>query len=392
MRYPIPMLAAIVLGAAVPLLAATPPPSPPAPPLAPPPLQLVPLEPVSTFGNAVAVSGDVAAVAGTTADGVASVFVFVRFAAGWGEQAVLADPAGADPESGFGSVLALSGDTLAVSAGESGTLGAVDLYVQAKDGSWPLQAHLQPRSAAGLGFGAALALAGDTLAVGAPASSPGPAPGSVYVYSRAGSAWARQAILTAAAPAANDLFGRAVAVAHQMVVAGAIGYAEVFGPHGATWQRQATLRGGSAASPSFGSVVTASNQTAAVGDPASQSVSIFIHTSAGWFHQQDLAVPGEAAGAAGTQFGATVALSQESLVVGAPALPGYDDDAAGAVYVYARRNRAWRLRGAFQLAEPSSGGQFGSALAVSQPLAVVGSISPDQQPQSAWVLTGLDIP
>jgi hypothetical protein len=391
MKHPIPMLAAMVMGAVLPLAAANPPLSPPAPPLNPPPLALTPAETVSTYGNAVAISGDVAAVAGTT-NGVASVFLFVRSAKGWAEQAVLADPAGADPESGFGSVLALSGDTLAVSAGETGTLGAVDLYVQADDGSWPLQAHLQPPHAAGLGFGAALALAGDTLAVGAPGSSPGPAPGAVYVYARGGAAWHRQAILAAAAPAADDLFGRAVAVAHQMVVVGAVGYAEIFAPQGAAWLPQATLHGGSTASPAFGSAVTASNQTAAVGDPANQQVSIFIHTGAGWFHQQDLAVPGEAAGAAGTQFGGSVALSQESLVVGAPALSGYDQDAAGAVYVYARRNRAWRLRGAFQLTEPSSGGLFGSALAVSQPLALVGSISPDQQPQSAWLLTGLDIP
>jgi hypothetical protein len=222
-----------MMAAPLPVLAAGP------PSFLPPSSELTPVQSAAPYGLVVAISGDTAAVTGFIADR-AVVFLFVRSAGAWAQQARIADPALAGPSSVFGSALALSGDTLAIGAGaESAPSSSVYVYVRSA-GAWSLQAHLQPARAATLGFGTALALAGDTLVVGAPGSAAaGSPPGAAHVYTRTGGAWCRQAILGATSPAAADRYGRAVGVAHQHVVVGGTGFAEVFDLRDGTWQRSA---------------------------------------------------------------------------------------------------------------------------------------------------------
>jgi trimeric autotransporter adhesin len=395
MRHPV--LVSLVLALTLALLpapasrpaAAADQPSSGSPALAPPGSELTPSLAAAPYGTAVAISGDTAAVTGFV-DGCAVIFVFARSAAGWAEQARLLDPAAPNEASVFGSALALSGDTLAVGAGaESAPVSSVYVYTRAA-GAWSLQARLLPPRAAGLGFGAALALAGDTLVAGVPGSVQSPAPGAAYVFARAAGVWSRQAILTAQSPAPADRYGRAVAVAHQHVVVGGPGYAEVFDLKGGSWRRTAVLHGGGSGSgTSFGSAVAASLETAAVADPANQRVSLFIHTRSGWFHQTDIAPPGAAAAAG---FGAAISLSQDALAVGAPGVSRGHAAASGAVYVYFRQDHSWSLDGAFGLAAPAAGEGFGSAVAVSLHTAVVGSAAGSPVPQSAWLLDGLDNP
>jgi hypothetical protein len=387
-RRVVPALAlalALIATAALPPAGAAGQPASGAPSLIPPGSELTPAEPVSPFGTALAISGDTAAVAGYVGP-IGLIVIFTRSAAGWAEQARIVDPTFGRVVI-FGSALALSGDLLAIGAGsEEAPVSSVYVYARAA-GAWSLQAHLQPPRAAGLGFGAALALAGDTLVIGAPGSTQGSASGAAYVYVRSGGGWTRQAILTAASPAPADRYGRAVAVAHQHVVVGGLGYAEVFDLQGATWQRTAVLHG-SGAGTSFGSTAAASLETAAVGDPANQRVSLFIHTPAGWFHQADITPPGAAA----AEFGAAISLSQDTLAVGAPGVSRGHATASGAAYVFFRLRHRWILDGAFGLAAPAADERFGNAVAVSLHTAVAGSIEGSAVPQSAWLLDGLDHP
>src|ERR1700688_503300 len=184
----IPLAPALVLAVGALGLMLLLPPAAAAASLLPPGPVLTPVQPASPFGTVLAISGDTAAVTGFLADR-AVVFIFVRSAGAWSQQARIADPALSDPSSVFGSALALSGDTLAIGAGaEASPSSSVYVYVRAA-GVWSLQAHLQPARAAGLGFGTALALAGDALAVGAPGSIAGTAAGAVHVYARTGGTW-----------------------------------------------------------------------------------------------------------------------------------------------------------------------------------------------------------
>src|SRR5260370_14004625 len=126
-----------------------------APSFLPPSSALTPVQPAAPFGTVVAISGDTAAVTGLLY-GRAVVFVFVRSGGSWAQQAKLVDPALASPSSVFGSALALSGDTLAVGAGaEAAPSSSVYVYQHYAD-AWSLQTHLPPPPhAAGLGFGTA---------------------------------------------------------------------------------------------------------------------------------------------------------------------------------------------------------------------------------------------
>jgi hypothetical protein len=355
--------------------------------LQPPSSELRPVQAAVDYGTAVAISGDTAAATGRLS-GRAVVFLFVRSATGWAQQARIADPAGADPSSAFGSALALSGDTLAIGAGsETAAAGSVYVYRRAA-GIWALQAHLQPPPrAARLGFGAALALAGDEMVVGVPGSVAGTAAGAAHVYARSGGAWSRRAILTAASPAPGDRYGRAVGVAHQHVVVGAAGFAELFDLSDGAWKRAAVLHG-SGAGAGFGSSAAASLETVAVGDPVSQSVSLFIHTRAGWFHQAEVVPPDVLAG----EFGSVISLSQDALAVGAPGSSRPQVTASGAAYVFVRQQQRWQLDSAFGLAAPAAGERFGGAVAVSLDTALVGSTGGTLVPTSAWLLDGLDKP
>ena len=126
----------------------------------------------------------------------------------------------------------------------------------------------------------------------------------------------------------------------------------------------------------------------AVGDPGEQTVSLFIHTGAGWFHQADLTAPDAQA----AEFGSAISLSQDTLEVGAPGSSRPHTPASGAAYVFARVQRRWRLAGAFGLPAPAAGERFGAAVAVSLDTALVGATGGSQVPDAAWLIDGLDNP
>ena len=97
-------------------------------------------------------------------------------------------------------------------------------------------------------FGESVAIAGDTIVVGAWLDDVNGITdsGSAYVFTRTGTTWTEQAKLTASDGAANDQFGRSVAIAGDTIVVGALedddngtdsGSAYVFTRTGTTWTR-----------------------------------------------------------------------------------------------------------------------------------------------------------
>ncbi len=106
-------------------------------------------------------------------------------------------------------------------------------------------------------FGFAVAVSGDTVVVGAPAEED--AAGAVYVFVRAGRTWSQQALLKASSVRPGDLFGYSVAIAGDTVAVGArsrgprddesdtgaaeSGSAYVFVRTGTSWSQQARLTG-----------------------------------------------------------------------------------------------------------------------------------------------------
>ena len=145
------------------------------------------------FGTAVAATarflyvGDPRATSGETG----LVWAFPRLGRRPSAGRALSPPSGLDVES-FGAALAVDDRTLVVGAPGSPYVGSLDIgdvFVYRLHGrKWSLEAHLQPSDAIEGGrFGAAVAIEGDRLVVGAPGQTPGyylKQPGRFYVFER----------------------------------------------------------------------------------------------------------------------------------------------------------------------------------------------------------------
>ena len=139
----------------------------------------------SAFSASVAVHGDeifVGRPGGLTifpmpGNRAGAVHVFGRRGDGWAETATL--PAPVEALTGFGEALDVSGDVLAVGAPGEGT-GAVYVYLR-EDGAWSLSERLGwDEVTADARFGAAVATNGDDILVGAPGADEGR--GAVFVF------------------------------------------------------------------------------------------------------------------------------------------------------------------------------------------------------------------
>ena len=256
-------------------------------------------------------------------------------------------------------------------------------------------------------FGYSVAISGDTAVVGAPFHDVGANvnQGAAYVFVRSGTSWSQQAQLTAADGAANDRFGWPVVISGDTVVVGAPfhdvganadqGAAYVFVRSGATWsqQRQLTAVDG-AADDVFGLSVAISGDTVVVSAPyddvgadADQgSAYVFVRSGAIWIQQQQLTAVD---GAADDYFGSSVAISGDTVVVGAP----YDDVGAnvnqGSAYVFVRSGAVWGLQAHMAAADGATSDVFGSSLAISGDTVVVGApyddVGADADQGSAYV-------
>jgi hypothetical protein len=366
---------------------------------------------VGWFGCSVAISGDTALV-GMCADaigwnlGQGSAYVFVRSGTSWRQQAKLIAGDGAAGDH-FGQAVAISGDTALV--GEPGDIiGANDTqgsaYVFVRSGvKWTQQAKLTAvDGAAGNRFGYSVALLGDTALVGSTSDNldwslenETMSPGAAYVFVRAAGGWSQQAKLVSGAHRGDD-FGCSVALWGDTALVGARqagahndaiayqGAAYVFTRSGATWVRQAELAAGDGTDGDcFGSAVALSEDTALVGAPADNigingeqgSACVFVRSGATWTQQAKLTTSG---GSAHDRFGESVAVSDDTALIGAPGALVSDGTYthAGEALVFARSGTGWS-RQAELTASPSKAvatvNDFGPSIALERDTVVVGA-------------------
>lgn len=259
----------------------------------------------------------------------------------------------------FGYSVSLSGGWLAVGApsGDGGIRESGVVYLfnlqQNADGTfnWEQKAKLEARDAVRDDqFGFAVALRGDTLVVGAPYDSDrGTRAGSIYVFQSSGGTWAQTVKLHAADSRPFDLFGSAVAVDAETLVAGApfaddlnvlrnFGAVYVFKRDGIAWNQTNKLTAGEFRPENiqFGAAVAIHENRIAVGAPGddlagldSGSAVVFEKNGASW-DRLDLMLedPGK-----GKQFGTAVDLDAAHVAVGAP-FDSHSKAKAGAAYLF----------------------------------------------------------
>ena len=116
----------------------------------------------------------------------------------------------------------------------------------------------------------------------------------------------------------------------------------------------------------FGESVAVSANTVVIGAPGHDAgrAYVFADNAAGW--QQDAELG--ASGTARTAFGTSVAISGGTIVVGAPDAPG-----GGRAYVFAKVGEAWRLSAELHGADTRAGDYFGLSVALSGMNIVVGA-------------------
>jgi hypothetical protein len=182
---------------------------------------------VTFFGSSVAVSGDTVVV-GAHAAGLytGAAYVFRRGTSGWVEEAKLL-PTDAQVGMRFGEAVAIDGDTAAMGANAGNILGGdrQAAYIFGWDGvAWNEEAKLSPGSASpGSLFGAAVSLRCDLLLVGAPFDTfAGSYVGSVFFFRRTRSGWVEEAKLTSCMPMDEDTFGFSVGLDEDHAVVGAL--------------------------------------------------------------------------------------------------------------------------------------------------------------------------
>jgi hypothetical protein len=285
------------------------------------------------FGWSVSLAGDtVLAGARRKAASEGAAYVFTRTGTTWTQQQRLV-PDDAAAGDFIGQSVAVSGDTAVVGAAKKdATRGAAYVFTRTYD-TWTQQQKLVASDAAdGAAFGISVAASGDTAVVGAFGAN------AAYVFTRTGATWTEQQKLTAADAVVGDFFGDAVAVAGDTVLIGAFeqssrrGAVYVFTRTGTTWARQAKLVADDAAEgDKFGASVSLSGDTVAVGALLAAdgcgAAYVFTRTGTTWTQQAKLG-PDDADV---DEFGDAVAVSGDTVTAGAELTNG----ARGAAYVFA---------------------------------------------------------
>ncbi|MAQ18192.1 MAG: hypothetical protein CMN30_25775 [Sandaracinus sp.] len=266
----------------------------------------------------------------------------------------------------YGRGLDIDGATLAVGAIFDDTASADPttadvltdsggVFVYHRDGSgWSLSTFIKASDAQeGDSFGAALAVDGNTLVVGAPGRNDGA--GAVYVFRRSAGVWSEIQILTHPSPDDQDRCGNALAMDGDVLVVGCVN-----DDSGAT------------------------GVDGADGDDSvenSGAVLVFRLNAGGSFVRDAYLKPHNTG--AGDAFGFSVDVQGDNVVVGAiredtdgnNVLGTEDDDAllnSGAAYVF-RHGAAWSQIAFLKASNADAGDEFGTDVAVSDQFIAVGA-------------------
>ena len=348
------------------------------------------------FGSSLASSGNTLVVGADEVNGgVGAVYVYTSNGTTWTQVAELSLPKGAVGDL-FGQTVAISGNTIVVGAsGANKSAGAVYVFT-GSGANWSQSAILAvPGLVSGDNFGASVAISGNTVVVGESMISLGP--GAAYVFNGSGAAWTETARLTASNGSFNgylgSYFGAAVAISGNTIAVGASlinsSKGEVCVFTGPNWTQAAILTasdgvGGLVYGDSLGWSVAVSGNTIVAGAPyatvngVSQTGAAYVFSApaAGWANMTQTAKLSAADSAAAGDLGLSVSISGNTIVAGAWGDPIYGKLDQGAAYVFTNPGTGWAaVTGTIKLVASDGAAYdfFGTSVLVSGSLIAVGA-------------------
>ena len=324
-------------------------------------------------------------------------YIFRREETSWIEEAILS---ASDKSSTayFGCSVAITelGDRVIIGAYLSNPGGINDAgaaYIFSRSGTvWTQEAIISGSDKAGVDwFGLCVSIdaTGTRVIAGAYLADPGglSAAGKAYIFSRAGTVWAQEAILTASDKATPDRFAYSVAMAGMgdRVAIGAYsakpgeltdaGKTYVFSRTGTAWTEEAILTASDkAANDQFGIAVAIDNTGTRVvvgsyfGDPGGISnagkVYIYSRTGTTWVEEAILSASDKASG---DVFGYSVSINAtgDRVTVGSPNNDPDNLISAGKAYLFTRTNTTWAQEAILTASDKAAGDTFGISIAVS---------------------------
>jgi hypothetical protein len=255
-------------------------------------------------------------------------------------------------------------------------------------------------------FGRAVAVWEDTLVVGVPEANNSELAdsGAVRVYNRVDEDWIQSAILSAPEPKDNSKFGTSVAVYEDLIVVGEPNRGDFFIDNGAayvftrnqdnTWSAGTALLpdGGVPDNSQFGGSVAIWGETIVVGAPEYSlqkgAVFVFVPDVTGWKQEGKLLPLDEDRSGL---FGSSVAIWEDRVIVGAYSYKGYEGDeshiATGAAFAFQRVDGNWETPGSLIIPEGVLNGAnfFGKSVAIWGPRVVVGAPSHEDGDDKAYI-------
>ncbi len=357
------------------------------------------------FGTSIAVDGDTAVV-GVPSDRLqagqpdGSAYVFTKSNGIWTQTAYLTSAEDTTGFGGFGSSVAIEGNTVVVGAPHSGAngewdVGSAHIFTRVNE-IWTRSATLvahDPREEARFGF--AVALSGNRVLIGAPGgesrSVGTPAiRGGAYIFNRVPDGWEFAAKLLPADGKDDDLFGESVALEGDHAFVGAPdhdgtsthheGIVHVFTGFGGTWNPGTTLRvAGDFYYANFGVSLAADGDTLIVGargdlnyensvDEVGRAY-VFIGNGASWWLQAKLA----SSDIADAGFGTSVAIAGDTVAIGAPSKSPAEPYPRGSAHIFTRSAGIWTERTRFDSDFNQDGGHFGASVALGGGTLLIGA-------------------
>lgn len=309
--------------------------------------------------------------------GALGVFVFLRTGSNWAlETKIIPSDVIVSDKVGYSISFGNTGVRLAIGCPQNDTSGTNTgcVYIYRKDiAGWVLETKLQasvPSPGDYFGYSVNLSSGGDKLVVGAPyKDNGGTDKGSVYVFTRTGSVWTQQAMLTSSDGGSNDYFGNSVAISGDgtRIIVGSLlndssgltdaGAAYVF-KFTSSWVQEIKLvPSDGAIGDNFGFSVAINNDgtRAAIGSYYAQpgslyragAVYVFFKDGSDVWSQEAKLVASDKA--INDQFGYSVSISDDGSQISIGANNKvYSSTARGKIYIFSRSGTAWSQTTGFQ--------------------------------------------